>query len=140
MASTDELRGILAVYSEEVNKVQKQRRLFDGVLGMGNHPGYAACHENMDRAVEELCRRTMEEDDPEETAKLSEAVFQAASRWEGPEYACLMLMAIQRHVLPLISCLDPSDRERLAVWYEKQYPKRKRLPVQNEIAAKLKKS
>ena len=140
MSYTDEFRGILAIYNEEVNKVQKERKFFDGVLGMGNHPGYAACHENMDRAVEELCQRAMEENDSEEKAKLSEAVLQAESRWEGPGYARLMLAAIQRHVRPLIFCLDRADRNRLAVWYEKQYPKRKRLPIQDEIAAELKKA
>ena len=138
MAYQEELQGILAEYDQAVQELQKKRKALDGILGLGNHPGNAACHELMDRQVEALCRKAGEEGSPGERAALVRTIFETESAWRGPEYARLMLVAIQRHTLGILPGLEKADRDALAAWYQKQYPRRKRLPVQEQVLAALK--
>ena len=138
MALTDEFFNAMHEYDSAVQEVQKKRKFFDGLLGMGNHPANAACHELMDQRVAELCRQAAESADPGEKAALIRAVFQAEPSWEGPEYARLMLTAIQRHTLEVIPGLEPSEREALKEWYLEAYPRHRRLPVQEQVLKALK--
>ena len=139
MGFTEEYSAIMAEYNEEVQKVQQKRKFFDGVLGMGQHPGDAHCHEAMDQKVKELCDRAAAEADAGEAAELTGAVFQSAMKWKGPEYARLMLLAIQRHTLVLIPLLEKEKKEELRALFEKNYPRRTRVPVQDQVLALLRK-
>ena len=138
MGFIEEYHGIMNVYREEVQKVQQKKRFFDGVLGLGTHPGSAACHEIMDQQVEALCDRAAAEADAAEKAELTEAILQAAVQWKGPEYARLMLVATQRHTLKLIPTLEAEKKESLRAWFEQEFPRRMRLPVQDQVLKMLK--
>jgi hypothetical protein len=50
-----------------------------------------------------------------------------------------MLKAIQRHALPVIPRLGPEDRKNLEEWYNRIYPRRQRLPAQEDVLKALKK-
>jgi len=138
MGLKEEFTNTMNEYDAAVQEVQKNRKFFDGLLGMGTHPGSAACHDTMDRRVAEICGQAAESADAGEKAELVWAVFQAEGSWKGPEYARLMLAAIQRHTLPLISGLEETDRKELAEWYRKTYPRHKRLPMQEQVLKALK--
>ena len=135
MDSIGKWEDILREYGSAVQTLQKNRKMFDGVLGLGTHPGSAPCHDAMDKQVEALCREAA----PEEADALAERILHAAFNWEGPEYARLMLIAVQRHLQLLLPALSPTAREALAAWYEKKYPRRLRLPVQEQLLKALKK-
>lgn len=47
------------------------------------------------------------------------------------------LMAVQRHLIPLISCLSREDAAFLAQKFEAVIPRRERFPVQKELIKKL---
>ena len=134
---TQAFEDILAEYRVNVEEVRKKTRVFDGFMGLGNHPGNAACHEIMDKAVEKLCAEAAEEPDPEAAGALVEKLFHAEGAWEGPEYARLALLAAQRHALALIPLLAAEKRETLGAWYQKTYPRRERTPAQDRILAAL---
>ena len=134
-----ELDTALAEYDAAVAELQKKRKLFDGVLGLGNHPGEAACHEILDGKIQDLCRRAESEADPMEKKELLEKLYGLPVRWEGPEYARLMLVALQRHTLPLIPGMNPEDRKTMAERYRKEWPRIKRLPVQDQVLKALQK-
>ena len=137
MMLTDELNETLREYDHAVQELQKNRKWLDGVFGLGNHPGNAACHELLDQKVESLCRRAAENGDEQEICALLKAIMEAGDRWEGPEYARLMLVAVQRHTIDLIPRLPPEIRKALAPEYDQKYPRRKRLPVQEELYRRL---
>ncbi len=139
MSQSDVFRGVMAEYEEAVRDVQKNRKLFDGVMGLGNHPGNAPCHDALDKKVETLCREAAGPENSAERETLIREICQAALDWKGPEYARLMLVAVQRHTLGLIPELEPEERERLAAWYQKAYPRWNRLPVQSQVLSALKK-
>ena len=139
MDALQEFQMLIRQYSEDVQELQKHRKLFDGLFGMGGSAANAPCHDRLDRAVEELCGRAAEETaEAPERAELVREILQAQGRWQGPEYARLMLAALQRHTLGLIPLLEAGDRAALLGWYEKEYPRRKRLPVQDQILKALK--
>ena len=139
MSFTEEYSTIMAEYQEEVQKVQQKRKFFDGILGIGTRPGDAHCHEVMDQKVKELCDKAAAEADTDGAAELTGAIFRAAAEWKGPEYARLMLLAIQRHTLGLIPLLEKGKKEELSVFFEKSYPRRTRVPVQDQVLVLLKK-
>ena len=110
MNETAVFQAALAEYAQAVTEVQKSRKMFDGVLGLGNHPSNAPCHDVFDKKVESLCLEAAEPENGAERAALVEAVFGAEGQCKGPEYARLMLIAAQRHTLPLLPLLAPARR------------------------------
>ena len=129
-----EYREILAEYETAVTELTMNMKPTDGIFGLGKHPGDAACHEIMDKKIQTLCDRVADEQEKsEEAAVLSEAILQQESQWTGPDFARLMLIAIQRHTLKLIPMLSEEKRFELGAWYHRQYPRRKKLPVQFQI-------
>ena len=134
---TERFRGIIATYVEELEKAEKNRKPFGGLFGFGQGPGDFPCHEALDRQVAELTAEAAAEGSPEETAALVKDILEAERNRTWTEAARLSVLAIQRHTLPLISRMSREDRGRISSWYEKQYPKRKRLPVQRQIVKEL---
>ena len=134
-----EMDAMMAEYDAAVVEVQKKRKPLDGVLGLGSHPGDAACHEILDGKVQALCQRAETEADPGEKKELLEEIYRLPGRWNGPEYARLMLIALQRHTLGLIPGMDVEDRKSMAEWYQKEWPRVQRLPIQDSVLKALKK-
>ena len=139
MTISEEYQEIMTEYDAAVDNVQKNRKRFDGFFGLGHHPGNAPCHEIMDEKVKNLCARAAEEADPAEKAALTGAVLKTEKSWDGPEFARLMLCAIQRHTLELIPLLEDGVRRELAEWYGANYPRRERLPAQEKVYRALNK-
>ena len=139
MSWREEFSATMAEYEEAVTEVQKNRKMFDGVFGMGNHPGNAPCHDTLDRKIQAMCTQAGETPDAGQIREMLEAVYAAPLAWKGPEYARLMLVAVQRHTLPLIPLLPERDRAELGAWYQEAWPRRKRMPVQEDVLKALKK-
>ena len=134
-----EMDALLREYDRAVAELQRTRKPLDGVLGLGSHPGEADCHEILDGKMQALCQRAETEADPAEKRDLLDHLYHLPGRWEGPEYARLMLIALQRHTLSLIPGMNPEDQKAMAEWYQKEWPRSKRLPVQDQILKMLKK-
>ena len=143
MNYAEELNGILEVYRFAVEQVEKNKRPYDGLLGMGRKPSDDACHEQMDRAVGDLMRRAAGEDDQAVAADgsgtdaLLTLLMRAAREYQGPEYARIALTAAQRHGTPLISGMTAEGRAKLRAWYDQAYPRRMRFPIQKAIMEAL---
>ena len=54
-----------------------------------------------------------------------------------PEEARWMLVAAQRHALPVIPLLPGAQRRKLLLEYRKRYPRFRRLPVQDQVLKAL---
>ncbi len=147
MDYTHELREILAEYAKSVDELERKKKPFDGIFGFGRRPADDPCHDLMDRRVEELTQRAAGEmpgedgeiraADTAETDELAEALFRSARAYHGPVYAGVALVAIQRHGMKLIPRMSGEARRALAEWYGKEYPRRMRFPVQEEICGLL---
>ncbi len=133
-----ELQGILDTYGEELEAAGKKRKAVSGIFGFGPKPGDDPCHEKADRAVQTLLEELAEEDDAELTGQVVSGVLHADAGRKWPSDASLMLIAIQRHTLPLLPKMNAEARQELCAWYEKRYKRSQRLPLQKTILKLLK--
>ena len=139
MSFSGELQGILASYQEDLKQLDQSLRPGDGILGFGRVPGNDLCHERLDERIAALTKRvTQANSDRQEAAELVRMLLRCDAEFSLPVYAQTMLVAVQRHALPLISRLTRNEARELRLWYEKQYPRFKRMPVQKEVLRALK--
>jgi len=137
MALADKFREILAEYRADLANMEKRRSPTDGLLGFGRGRGDDPCHDSLDSRTAALLREAQEAP-PEEGAALMRELLRAPEEGAWPEHAYLMLIALQRHSLGLISRLSAADAEELAAWQQKTYPFYRRLPVQKDVLRALK--
>ncbi len=123
-----------AFYRALDEAVRKQGPL-DGILGFGGTVSQAPCHRELVLSVREIIGKW------EEKEKAAEAVRRILWEQQGREdsHAYFTLSAVHAEVLPLISSLSPEEALELSGDYERMLPRRKRLPVQDEVLRQLKK-
>ena len=134
-----ELENAFADYRRAVDESMKRSRPTDGLLGFGRSLKDDACHDILDRQIDlsvgKLCRSGPDEATAERAVRM--LLFREdLAQW--PLAAQWMLIAIQRHSLPLIPFLSPGVAAALYKAYSAQYRPWERLPAQNEILKALK--
>ena len=141
MRAFEEFQSILSAYQEDLIALDKSLRPGDGIFGFGKVPGDDACHERFDKRAAELAESWAQPDrDRDEAAELVCRILRCERELSLPVYAQGMLVAIQRHVLPLIPLLTSAEARDMRRWYERQYPFYNRAPIQNDILRALKKA
>ena len=133
-----DLKNRYEQYLQEAEKARQKAGLCDGLFGMGNDPRKAPCHEAFYEFVAHwvgACVQT-EGDCGEAAAWLLKIA--EAHREEKDVFG--YLYAAQGHALPLIVRMDREKAKELLCWYESAYPRRDRMPVQDEVYKALKKA
>ncbi len=139
MKASEEFQSILSAYQEDLDQLDKSLRPGDGIFGFGRVPGDDPCHARFDSRTAELAESWAQPDrEREEAAELVRSMLRCDRELTLPVYAQVMLIAIQRHVLPLIPRLTGTEAREIRLWYEKQYPFFKRMPIQKDILLALK--
>lgn len=134
MGNAESLRNIYREYVQKAEQLMAGRKPGDGLLGMGNKPQDAACHDWFDGQVAAEMATMQGDDCPEALCFM----LKAEKEFPAPACARLMLIAVQRHGLTLIEQLSPKQAEEMLLWYKNAYAPFTRLPVQKEILKKLK--
>ncbi|MBR3503281.1 MAG: hypothetical protein IKO07_03435 [Clostridia bacterium] len=130
----ERLRDLFDEYEVAVRQADAHRPLGSGLLGMGPKRGDDPCHEAFDRQIAALCGEIAADRPPaEEVGDAVELLLRAEDDRAWPEYTRWMLIAVQRHALPLIPLLPEARRQALYAWYKKRYPTFRRLPVQQQL-------
>ena len=80
-----------------------------------------------------------EEPDSFAAAQVSEYVFRAQSEFRQILSIYWMLSAVHGATEPLIGYLSEEDAQRLLALYDREVPRRERLPVQKQVYKLLKK-
>lgn len=133
------LEAIYAQYETSYAKAVAEAPICAGLLGMGESPKNAACHEVFYEAVGSWAKAFAEGGPSAEDAyKAVEQILKAADRCRdtGRYWYCY---AAQGHAQSLIGFLTARDSETLQIWYDGAYPKLERMPVQKKIFQLLKK-
>lgn len=139
MKATEEFQCVLSAYQEDLDRLAESLRPGDGVFGFGRVPGDDPCHERFDKRASELAESWAQpERDRAEAADLVRRMLRCDRDLALPVYAQGMLLAIQRHVLPLIPRLTEAEAREMRLWYEKQYPFFRRMPIQKDVLRALK--
>ena len=136
-----DLKNRYEQYLAEAEKARKKAGLCDGLFGMGNDPRKAPCHDAFYEYVAGWVQEFLAQDPTAQdcAAAVEWIVKLAAAHWEQKD-TFGYLYAIHGHIIPLIPRLDRDAAKELASWYEGAYPRRKRMPVQDQVFKALKKA
>ena len=134
------LKDIYQRYDEEIRKVKAKAKPMDGLFGMGDDPRKDPCHmrfyEGVERWVQDFLKTAPNAKDALEAARV--IIEAPAAHREGPTY----WFEVAAHGLcrDLIGTLDAAGCRELKDFYDKNYTKRERVPVQDQLYKLLKKS
>lgn len=134
-----ELLEIYEQYYRTCADARSKASPFAGVWGMGEDPKLAQCHDAFYEGVQAWVQR-FEATGPDENA-VSRAVrhILGAALDHCGEDVYWYLYAAHGLTLSLIPRLSKEEREAIWKWYDASYPKRDRLPVQQQVWKLLKK-
>ena len=136
------LQSETEAYVDFVRELERKRKPGEGIFGLKGGPADNPCHERFDQTVGQLLQDFAARKPASDTVRaVMEALFAAPKKYASSAPACAywMLIAVQRHSLPLIDLLSSEGAFALYVRLNQDIPRRERLPVQTEILKKLKK-
>jgi len=124
-----------AAWQQERNR--KPSELFGLKFGPSDDP----LHDSFAKDMAELLGGfASEKPDSTSLRTVLAKLFGAAKEYPDPKSAHWMLVAIQGLAKELIPCLSREDAAALAENYESAWPRRARLPVQDDVLRALKKA
>ena len=125
-------------YNEAVRAVRAALRPGDGLLGFGRDPKKEPCHmafyEEVGEAVSRMAQDGLTPGEAQEAVRFLVTLAQAEEYFDLTQP---MREAVQGHARALVPFLEPEAARELAAWYDKTYPRRRRLPVQNQLLRDL---
>ena len=122
------MKNLIEEYIAEVKTVSKNSRPFSGIFGFKGGVGNSPCHLRFYNAMKEVT----ESDDCSAYEAVS-LLLRADSEYEAPNAAKLMLTAVQGLAIPLVEKLDDAQRAEFRQYFDDNIPRRKRLPVQDQL-------
>lgn len=135
------LRALTSAYLDRVAELERNRKFPEGLFGIKGGPKDDPCHERYAEDARALLTAfAASKPGSEDTAAVLRELFSAAEANRDAQCAYWMLIAVQGLGLPLVEALTPADAAALCGAYRKQYPRRMRLPVQDEILKRLQKA
>ena len=134
-----QLIGLYEAYFEQVRAAEKRLKPADGLFGMGERLANAPCHDAFWKALRAFLEGMDVKEAPGQVGQALDFIYRAPFAYPDVHPSVYwMLLAVQGLTQPLITCLRPEDAQPLYRWYQKAYPRRERLPVQNQVLEALK--
>lgn len=133
------LKDIYRRYDEEIRAVKAKAKPTDGLFGMGDDPRNNPCHMRFYEGVEQWVQDFLKTAPNAQSAlEAARVIIEApAAHWDGPTY--WFEFAAHGHCRDLIAYLDAAGCAELRTFYDENYRKRDRMPVQDQIYKLLKK-
>ena len=135
----NQLIELYKAYLQQIQEAQNRLKLADGLFGMGEKLANAPCHEAFMEALRAFLDTLDAKEDPGLVHQVLSYMYQAPFAYPHVhQSAYWMFLAVQGLTQQTIPCLRPEDAQALYLWYQKAYPRRERLPVQNQVLEALK--
>lgn len=133
------LKDIYQRYDEEIRAVKAKAKPTDGLFGMGDDPRNNPCHMRFYEGVEQWVQNFLKTAPNAQSAlEAARVIIEApAAHRDGPTY--WFEFAAHGHCRDLIAYLDAAGCAELRAFYDENYRKRDRMPVQDQIYKLLKK-
>lgn len=133
-----EIRRIYAEYEQETARLEKDRKVMEGLMGFGNGLGSAPCHDLfLERLEQTLGLFAANAPTDPEVYEVLDFIYNAPVKNKANAQAFWMMQGVHSLTEMLIGYLTPADAARLYARYKEAYPKSTRLPTQKKIAALL---
>ena len=135
-----ELKERTEEYIARVDGLLAARKFGEGVFGLPDSAKDSLCHKEYFEAVRahvhELAASGPSEKD---AADAAEFLLRAHKEYPASDLAAWMLLSVQQFAGELMPFLTKEKKKELASWYEREYPRRSRMPVQDEVLRLLRK-
>lgn len=133
-----EIRRLYGEYISETERLEKDRKVTEGLMGIGRGLGTHPCHDRFSERLEQLLD-SLAASAPSAPAvrEVLAFMYDMPLKNRGNTLAFWMLQAVHSLTERLIGFLTPEDAAVLSARYGEAYPKSVRMPAQNKIAALL---
>ncbi len=139
MAGIDQLKTRYHEYTQFNRDLYANAKLTDGLFGFGNDPkkdpGHTQFFQDIAAIVQEMASLPPTAEEATEAVRW---ILDAESLVAKNSSASWMMIAAQQHAEKLIPFLLAEDAARILKSYTLKYPKRIRLPIQNQLIKSLK--
>ena len=126
-------------YDEEATLVRKKASPADGLFGFGNDPKNHPCHELFYEDIGKWTKDFLEtQPDARDSFDAARFLIAAPKEIAGRE-SYWMMYAAQGWCRELVGLMDAAGCAQLRTLFDELYPKRDRMPVQQELYKALKK-
>ncbi len=139
MQELDALRDCYQSYLTYTRTLRRRTSPLAGALGFGGGPKDDPEHMRFYQQAQERAEALLAAaPSPQEAGEAVTLMLRAEEEHQDNDLAVWALMAAQHHAIPLIGLLEREDAGALLAWYQRRYPRRKRLPAQEEVLRALK--
>ena len=135
----EQLKGYYETYIEVAEEVWRNRPRWDGVLGLKSEVRDHPCHTKFFNSVETWMEEFVKSQPTQAQAEEVVSFVLHASDGHQKEFIYFPMYAAHGMVRPLIDYVSPQFAAETLVWYNKQHPRRERMPVHQELFKLLKK-
>ena len=140
MSGIGEIRAVCEEYIEKAEQLERDRKIGEGLLGIGKKPADDPCHERFAEDIERLTGEiSSRSPDSGEAKEILQYMYALPSAHEEPKSIYWMLVAVHGTCAGLIRFLSAADAEELYKMYSGAFRRWERLPVQKKVCEQLKK-
>ena len=133
------LIGLYEAYFAQVSAAEKRLKPAEGLFGIGRKLSDAPCHDAFIEALRAFLDGMDVREDSGQVCQVLDYIYRAPFAYPDVHQSVYwMLLAVQGLTLQAVGALRPEDAQALYLWYQKAYPRRERLPVQNQVLEALK--
>ncbi len=138
MTELEQIRGIYENYQETLKQVIRDAKPFAGFMGIGSGPKDDPCHRKFLQDLEAAIRAFLSEGIGEEAAAACAGYILGAQASVGEDSMCYWTMlAAHGQAEPLLPLLSKESAARLALQYDRDMPRRARMPMQEKMLKTL---
>ena len=135
----EQLKERYRQYDEEATLVRKKASPADGLFGFGNDPKNHPCHELFYEDIGKWTEAFLQTGPDARDALAAARFLIEAPKTCGSRESYWMMYAAQGWCRELVNRLDAYGCAELKALFDELYPKRDRMPVQQELYKALKK-
>lgn len=140
MKGIEDIKALYGEYLLQAAKLESERKVGDGLFGMGTKPSDDPCHDEFAKKLEALIGEFASADPTSaEVREVLSYIYNMPAEHREPLSSYWMLNAVQGLTLELTDKLSPEDAAALCKEFSKLYKRWERLPVQQKIYSALKK-
>lgn len=140
MICIEDVKALYGDYLMQAAKLESERKVGDGLFGMGTKPSDDPCHDEFAKKLEALIGEFASADPTSaEVREVLSYIYNMPAEHREPLSSYWMLNAVQGLTLELTDKLSPEDAAALCKEFSKLYKRWERLPVQQKIYSALKK-
>ena len=135
----DDIKAVCQSYITEAERLESERKIGDGLFGIGRKPADDPCHDKFADDMEKVFSELADEKPGSDLARdILSYIYHLPKEHEKPVSIYWMLNAIHGLTLPVIEFLSPGDAGILASRYASDFRRWDRLPAQEQVYKALK--